>query len=136
MKDTCREYLERYDGRYNDVTKGSLYEMNYEEQSLSIMFETMEWQINERGSIHGGAITGMYDVAMGITANFCAGPPAAATCDLNVTFIKELEFGQHPVIKTYIVKNGRKLIRLRAEMTCLETGKLISAASGTWIPLG
>jgi len=137
MAGACKEYLERYDGKYNDVVKGSFYAMDYEEQTLSIIFETMEWQINERDSvIHGGALAGMFDVAMGVAANGLAGPEAAATCDMNITFIKELEFGQHAIVKTYIVKNGRKLIRLRAEMFCQETGRLICSASGTWIPLG
>ena len=136
MKDACTEYLERYDGRYNDVIRGSFYEVSYEEQTLSIIFDTMEWEINERGTIHGGAITGMYDAAMGVAANCLAGPPAATTCDISITFIRGLEFGQHPIVKTYVVKNGRKLIRLRAEMICQETGHLLSTASGTWMPLG
>lgn len=54
---------------------------------------------------------------------------------MNVSFIRPVEYGEHPVITVYIVKKGRSIIRLRAEMFCKESGKLTAAAAGTWIPL-
>ena len=35
----------------------------------------------------------------------------------------------------YVVKAGRSLIRLRAELACRETGKLAATGSGSWMPL-
>lgn len=135
VKEIITGYLTRNDGCFDAQMHAKLIDYNYEEQTVSIEFETLKWQINERGGIHGGAIAGMFDTAFGVVANFVAGVNEAATADMNVSFIRPLDFGQHPIIKVYIVKKGRSIIRLRAEMYCKETGKLIGASAGTWIPL-
>ena len=116
-------YLSRGDGCFDAEMHAKLCGYSYEEQ------------INERGGIHGGAIAGMFDTAFGVVANFVAGENEAATADMNVSFIRPVEYGEHPVITVYIVKKGRSIIRLRAEMFCKESGKLTAAAAGTWIPL-
>lgn len=128
-------YLDRNDGCFDAEMHAKLTACNYDEQKISIEFETLKWQINERGGIHGGAIAGMFDTAFGVVANFVAGENEAATADMNVSFIRPVEYGEHPVITVYIVKKGRSIIRLRAEMFCKESGKLTAAAAGTWIPL-
>lgn len=135
VKEIITGYLTRNDGCFDAEMHAKIVDYSYEEQTVSIEFETLKWQINERGGIHGGAIAGMFDTAFGVVANFVAGVNEAATADMNVSFIRPLDFGQHPIIKVYIVKKGRSIIRLRAEMYCKETGKLIGASAGTWIPL-
>lgn len=108
------------------------------ESSISIEFETLPWQINERGGIHGGAIAGMFDTAFGVVANFAsiiAGGNEAATADMNISFLRPVEFEEHTIVTVYIVKTGRTIIRLRAEMVCKESGKLVATGVGSWIPL-
>ena len=135
VKEKVDGYTNRGDGVFDDVMGAYYAGCDFEEQSVSIELPTHKWQINERGGIHGGAIAGMFDTALGIVANLTAGDNEAATADMNISFIRPVEFGQHTVIKTYIVKKGRSLIRLRGEMHCKETGKLVATAVGTWIPL-
>ncbi len=135
IKEIITGYLTRDDGCFDAEMHAKLIDYSYEEQTVSIEFETLKWQINERGGIHGGAIAGMFDTAFGVVANFVAGANEAATADMNVSYIRPLDFGQHPIIKVYIVKKGRSIIRLRAEMYCKETEKLIGASAGTWVPL-
>ena len=77
----------------------------------------------------------MFDTAFGVVANFVAGKNEAATADMNISFIRPVEYGEHVIIKVFIVKKGRTIIRLRAEMFCRETGKLAASGSGSWIPL-
>ena len=134
VKEIITGYLSRGDGCFDAEMHAKLCGYSYEEQTISIEFETLKWQINERGGIHGGAIAGMFDTAFGVVANFVAGENEAATADMNVSFIRPVEYGEHPVITVYIVKKGRSIIRLRAEMFCKESGKLTAAAAGTWIP--
>lgn len=165
VKEIITGYLSRGDGCFDAEMHAKLCGYSYEEQMISIEFETLKWQINERGGIHGGAIAGMFDTALGVVANFAAGtipvvqecsdqsvdsPIAratqatghnavraseAATVEMNISYIRPVEFGQHTVIDTYIVKIGRTMIRLRGEMFCRESGKLVAAASGLWLPL-
>ena len=79
-----------------------LVDYNYDEETISIEFETLKWQINERGGIHGGAIAGMFDTAFGVVANFVAGKNEAATADMNISFIRPVEYGEHVIIKVFI----------------------------------
>ena len=53
MKDACVEYLERYDGRYNDVTKGSLYEMDFEEDAWERLDALFAYLANREDIFYG-----------------------------------------------------------------------------------
>lgn len=135
VEECVEHYLHLKDGGFDENMKAYYVGCNYQECSVTIGFETQGWQINERQAIHGGAIAGMFDTAMGTMANFIAGKNEATTADMNLCFIRELELGQHCQIRVITVKAGRRLIRLRAEMICEETQKLIATGSGSWVPL-
>ena len=77
----------------------------------------------------------MFDTAIGITASLAAEGKEVTTADLNISYIIPVDYGQHIVIKTYIVKAGRTIIRLRAEMYCKETSAMVAAATGNWVRL-
>ncbi|NLY81295.1 MAG: PaaI family thioesterase [Clostridiales bacterium] len=128
-------YLNLNDGGFDEQMKAYFSSCNFEEKSITYGFPTQNWQINERGGIHGGAIAGMFDTAFGITANFIAGKNEAATVDMAISFLRGLEIGDTCEIKVITVKAGRSMIRLRAEMTCNESGKLIASGTGSWMPL-
>ena len=127
-------YLERKDGHFDDTMCAHYHSCDYEEQSISIRFDTQAWQRNERDGIHGGAIAGMFDTACGVVANFVA-ENEAATSDMYVSYVRPLELGEHAILKTWIVRAGRSMIRLRAEMFCEESGKLVATSVSNWIPL-
>ena len=110
-------------------------ECDYEAQTVTYAFPTQSWQINEKGGIHGGAISGMFDTAFGVVANFTAGENEATTTDMNVSYLRGVDYGMELLVKIYIVKAGRSLIRQRAEMRDAATGKLLATASGSWMPL-
>lgn len=132
---TVEHYLHLKDGGFDEQMKAWFAGCDYEAQTISIGFTTQHWQINERGGIHGGAIAGMADTGFGIVANFVAGPGEATTTDMNLAFLRPLELGETAVMTVFIVKAGRSLIRLRAELLCRETGKLVATAGGSWMPL-
>lgn len=134
-KEVTISYVDRKDGCFDDVMHANFASCDYDEQSISIKFETLKWQINERGGIHGGAIAGMFDTAFGVVANFVAGKNEAATADMHISFIRPVEYGEHTIAKIYIVKKGRTMIRLRGELICEESGKLVATGVGSFIPL-
>ena len=134
VKKTVDGYLERKDGHFDDTMRAHYHSCDFEEQSISIRFDTQAWQRNERDGIHGGAIAGMFDTACGVVANFVA-ENEAATSDMYVSYVRPLELGEHAILKTWIVRAGRSMIRLRAEMFCEESGKLVATSVSNWIPL-
>ena len=76
-------YLHLGDGGFDEHMKAWFMGCDYEQQTITMGFETQPWQINERGGIHGGAIAGMFDTAFGI-ANFIAGANEATTTDMGL----------------------------------------------------
>lgn len=107
VREKSEHYLNLHDGGFDEKMRARLVDCDYEEQTVTYAFPTQDWQINEKGGIHGGAIAGMFDTAFGM--------------ELHLT--------------VFIVKAGRSLIRQRAELTDAATGKLLATASGSWMPL-
>ena len=135
VEEKSRHYLNLGDGGFDELMHCSLKSCSYEEQSVTYTFPTLQWQINEKGGIHGGAIAGMFDTAFGVVANFTAGENEATTTDMTISFLRGVEYGMELEMTVYIVKAGRSLIRQRAELKDAATGKLLATGSGSWIPL-
>ena len=135
VQEKSRHYLNLGDGGFDERMHAHLVSCDYEAQTVTYAFPTQDWQINENGGIHGGAIAGMFDAAFGVVANFTAGENEATTTDMTVSFLRGVEYGMELYLKVYIVKAGRSLIRQRAELTDAATGKLLATASGSWMPL-
>lgn len=135
VEEKSTHYLNLGDGGFDEKLRGRLVRCSYEEQSVTYAYELQKWQINEKGGIHGGAILGLFDSALGIVANFTAGPNEATTTDMAVSFLRGVEYGMNVEMTVYIVKAGRSLIRQRAELVDADTGKLLASASGSWMPL-
>jgi uncharacterized protein (TIGR00369 family) len=133
-----RELTDRFaapgDGRFNDCMQFSLADCCFEEQSVTYSFVTQEWERNHRGVLHGGAIAGMFDTALGMTAYIAAEGPVTMTTDLTISFLRAVPFGGNVLVKVFIIKNGRNLIRLRAELTD-PAGTVLAVSSGSWIVL-
>ena len=135
VQEKSRHYLNLGDGGFDERMHAHLVSCDYEAQTVTYAFPTQDWQINEKGGIHGGAIAGMFDTAFGVVANFTAGDNEATTTDMTVSFLRGVDFGMELHLKVFIVKAGRSLIRQRAELTDAATGKLLATASGSWMPL-
>ena len=135
VREKSQHYLNLHDGGFDERMQAQLESCDYEEQTVTSSFPTLSWQINEKGGIHGGAIAGMFDTALGVVANFTAGENEATTTDMTISFLRGVEYGMRLRMKVYIVKAGRSLIRQRAELTDAATGKLLATASGSWMPL-
>lgn len=135
VKAKSQHYLNLGDGGFDEKMKAHLVECDYEAQTVTYAFPTQTWQINEKGDIHGGAIAGMFDTAFGMVANFTTGENEATTTGMTVSFLRGVDYGMTLHLKVFIVKAGRSLIRQQAELTDAATGKLLAAASGSWMPL-
>lgn len=135
MKKLANSYLkEKYVG-FDRELKVELGAHNYDEQSATFVFKTQDWQINERGFIHGGIIAAMLDTGLGTLAWFLTEGKEVVTTDLNISYIRPLELGDTGEVKVYVIKNGRSLIRIRGDLLSRKTGKILASSSGTWMPV-
>ena len=95
-----------------------------------IGFAGMDWEKNQRGQIHGGAISAMFDTAMGMSATAFS-KREVTTAELTISFIRPF-YGKSYIIDTEILNAGRSLIRTRAAAYDEDTGKLLASAAGSF----
>ena len=88
VQEKSAHYLNLGDGGFDERMRAHLVDCDYEGQTVTYAFPTQDWQINEKGGIHGGAIAGMFDTAFGVVANFTAGENEATTVDLTLLQLK------------------------------------------------
>lgn len=129
-----REVVRVKDGRLNSMLAPAFVSCDEERNSARISFEIKDWERNQRGEGHGGAISSMFDTAMGITVMAFSGAEAVSTADLSVSFIRPF-LGQSCVIESQVLHAGRTLMRVRSEAFDQETGKCLASASGNFVRL-
>ncbi len=121
-------------GVFDASLKGKYLNSSHEDGTLEVEFETLQWQLNGRGIIHGAVLSGMLDTALAAMCNFLASKNGhgAVTSDMTLSYIRPANMGEQLVAKVFIVKEGKMFIRVRGELMNKETGKLLTTASGTW----
>ncbi|MDO4485086.1 MAG: PaaI family thioesterase [Bacillota bacterium] len=119
--------------RLNNMLDPLFLSCDEEEMSSEIVFCIQEWELNQRREIHGGAISSMFDTAMGITAAAFADSDGVSTVDLQVSFIRPFLSGAF-VFSTKVTSMGKTLIRTTCVATEKQSGKIVATSSGTFIP--
>ncbi len=119
--------------RLNNMLDPFVLGFREDEQTSEILFCTQEWEKNQREEIHGGAISAMFDTAMGITAAAFQGAGSVSTADLQVSFIRPFLSGAF-VFSTQITSMGKTLIRTTCIAREKQSGKIVATASGTFVP--
>ena len=102
VREKSEHYLNLHDGGFDEKMRARLVDCDYEAQTVTYAFPTQDWQINEKGGIHGGAIAGMFDTAFGVVANFTAGDNEATTTDMTVSFLRGVDFGMELHLTVFI----------------------------------
>ncbi len=105
-----------------------------EELKSYISFEAEPWMLNRRQEVHGGIITTMFDIAMGLTANACLEKgKQVTTAGLNVSYIRP--FTNHDYIIVSEISNaGKTLIRVYAKAIDSETKTVMALCTGDFVP--
>jgi uncharacterized protein (TIGR00369 family) len=91
---------------------------------------TTEAHDNSAGAVHGGVLATFADQAMSTVAWQAAGRKAAATVSLDLHFAAPVVPGNFITLRARLVRAGRSLIFLSAQLAC--EGNDIAIASGVW----
>ena len=136
LKDICRRIMsEDHPGRLNAMLEPEIYGCDVQKGTSQIRFENKEWEKNQRGELHGGAIASMMDTAMGMTVAAFSEDREVSTAELNVSFIRPF-LGNAYLIESEILHSGRTLIRVRAKAYDQDSGKCLASATGNFIYIG
>lgn len=120
--------------RLNSMLAPEFISCDEEKSTSKIRFEIKDWERNQRGEGHGGAVSSMFDTAMGITVMALSEAEAVSTADLSVSFIRPF-LGKGCIIESEIIHPGKTLIRVSARAFDEDTGKCLASASGNFVRL-
>lgn len=118
--------------RMNECLAPEFVQANETEKTSVIRYRMQEWEKNQRGDVHGGAVAAMFDTAMGMTSVAFTGN-AVATADLNISYIRPFS-GQAFLFESKIHNLGRMMIRLHCVAKDETTGKTLATATSTFVP--
>lgn len=83
---------------------------------------------NPVGMLHGGVMAGMIDDCMGVNFFVLGLEYFYPTINLNIEYFAGVKEGETVLVKTEVVKQGRTIINLRAEVSN-QQGKILAFAT-------
>ena len=129
------EEIKKDEGKgMNSLLAPELCGADKEAMTAKIRFKAQEWEMKQRGEIHGGAISAMFDTAMGMTVLAYSDSEEISTADLNVSFIRPFK-GKSYIFHTEIMHPGRFIVRIRAAAYDEDTGKCLASAAANFVHL-
>lgn len=122
---------EREAGRPNGMIKPSLVSCDAERKSIVYEYPILDWELNFKDVLHGGIMSLMFDMSMGVLANYYS-PGFAPTANISVNFFKPAPKGDSLLITTKITSSGKRLINVHAEAFLKSSEVMVSNAFATF----
>lgn len=104
-------------------------EISYPGDTCVITFRPAEFLFNPQGTLHGGVIATVMDIAMGHLLNHASGGPGT-TLELKTQFLLPARDGTLACTGRFL-RRGRTISHLAAELRD-EAGELLAYATATW----
>lgn len=90
--------------------------------------------LNMVGVVHGGMVSTLADLCLGIEAWHAAGGAKAVTMQLNVHFVGAVREGDLAEARAQVLRAARSVVFLRGLVTV--GGRTVASADGVWKVLG
>ncbi len=118
--------------RLNSMLEPSLVHCDIDALTTTISFPVFEWEKNERGDLHGGMVSAMFDVAMGVTCVAFYPEVGVITTDMQVAFIKPFNSSEY-WFKTELLSHGKTFARTRCVAIDPVTNIVVAASNGNYM---
>jgi len=93
-----------------------------------VTFDAQDFLFNPQGSLHGGVIATVMDIAMGHLLNYVQGP--GATLEMKTQYVKTAGLGRYTA-RAEFIKRGQGISYLRATLTDADAD-VVAFATATW----
>lgn len=127
------EKVEKSGTNMNSMLAPEFCECSAEKQTSKIRYRAMDWERNQRGEVHGGAVAAMFDTAIGFSISaFSFGEEKITTTDLDVSYIRPF-LGDSYIFHVELLHIGRTMIRARAVAYDEFTDKKLASATANFM---
>lgn len=111
--------------------QGKIIDYNYDEKSLTMVFEATKFHENGFGIMFGGSLVGMFDIAFGTLTAGLGDYDIAPTAQLSVSFLKGIPTGAKVVIQAEAVSAGKSLMNFMGKAYVEE--EIVGSATGVFM---
>lgn len=103
-------------------------DITYPEDTCVVAFDAADFLFNPQGTLHGGVIATVLDIAMGHLLNRASGP--GATLEMKTQYLRPVHGGRLTCTGRFL-RRGREISYLVAEMVDAQ-GRTVAHATSTW----
>lgn len=107
--------------------------ISVDDKSVEFQFLIRKEMTNPVGMLHGGVISGMIDDCMGVTFFILGLEYFYPTINLNVEFFNPALEGETVLVKTQIIKQGKTVINIKADVIHENNKKLVAQATSNLV---
>ncbi len=107
-------------------------ECNFEEKSVTLSFDVLEWELNPQNVIHGGIIATAFDTTLGLLCHYFTKPQVVITVSLNTTYHKPIFMGDAFHIKAKMEFQGRSLCNITGDAWTQNHSVLAASATSVF----
>ncbi len=101
-------------------------------QELTLRFPLQDWEVNGLGSLHGGMINAMMDLAMSMAVYCFSRQSIPPTISMAVNYLRPVPMEQYVLIHTRLSSLGRRNATAVCEAIVPSSGKTAATAIGTY----
>ena len=117
--------------RINDMLSPSFAACSAEEKTLTLAFSLRDWMLNPKGTLHGGIMSTMLDMTMGMLTRYERKTNLVSTVSLSVDFLRPV-CADSAAVCAHIRKAGRTVVFAEAKLTDPQ-GRLCADAQATFM---
>lgn len=103
------------DGSVNARMNPELVSCSEDGQSCILRFPCKPSMRNPMGWVHGGVVSTMMDISMGLLACYSAGGHVCATISMNINFVRPTQIDGALLCRATMIHRGHRLVQLRCE---------------------
>ena len=107
--------------------------ISVEEKSVEFQFLVRKDMTNPVGMLHGGVVSGMIDDCVGLIFSYLLWNIFIRLLILIVEFFSPASEGETVIVKTQVVKQGKTIINIKADVINENTKKLVARATSNLV---
>ena len=104
-------------------------------QELVLQFPLQQWQVNGLGTLHGGIVNTMMDLAMSMVVYCFSRQSIPPTISMTTNYLRPVPMEDYVLIRTRLTSLGKRNATAYCEAIVPKTGKVACTAIGTYAVL-
>lgn len=119
----------------NGRLKAELVSCDDATHELVLQFPLQQWQVNGLGTLHGGIVNTMMDLAMSMVVYCFSRQSIPPTISMTTNYLRPVPMEDYVLIRTRLTSLGKRNATAYCEAIVPKTGKVACTAIGTYAVL-